>query len=73
MKKLVLAIAAIGFITMTSCKKEYTCACTVTVAGTSTTTEAKSGTKLSKADAKTWCEKGTTSSGTGYSVSCKIK
>lgn len=58
---LILAVVAAGF-TMTSCKKEYTCVCTV--GGVST--EVKSGTKLSKKDAETWCEK--SSSGT-----CKLK
>lgn len=51
MKKLVLAIAALGLISLTSCKKEYTCSCSIL----GTTTEAKSG-KVKKADAKTWCE-----------------
>lgn len=65
-KLLILAVVAVGF-TMTSCKKEYTCVCTVTGG---TTTEVKSGTKLSKKDAETWCEKSTN----GISgVSCKLK
>lgn len=51
MKKLVFAIAALGLFSMTSCKKEYTCACTI--AGV--TTDAKSGEKLKKSDAETWC------------------
>lgn len=29
MKKLVLAVAALGLISLTSCKKDYTCTCTV--------------------------------------------
>jgi hypothetical protein len=66
MKKLfILAVVAIGF-TMTSCKKEYTCACTVS----GTTTEVKSGTKLTKKDAEAWCEKSTNGIA---GVSCKLK
>lgn len=70
MKKLVLAIAALGFVTMTSCKKEWTCKCTTTVNGVSTSAEGKT-TKLSKKDAKAACEKGTTVS--GVTVKCEIK
>lgn len=51
MKKLVLAVAALGLISLTSCKKEYTCACTIF----GTTTEAKTA-KVTKSDAKSQCE-----------------
>ncbi|OFX47511.1 MAG: hypothetical protein A2046_13065 [Bacteroidetes bacterium GWA2_30_7] len=54
MKKLSLTLAAVAFVafTFTSCKKAYDCKCTWT--GGSVTVN--SGAKLSKKDAKTWCE-----------------
>lgn len=67
MKKLVLAVAALGLISLTSCKKEYTCKCTI--AGMST--EAKSG-KVKKADAKTWCDNANTSAKIAGG-SCELK
>jgi hypothetical protein len=70
MKKLVFSIAALGLVSLTSCKKEFTCACTTTANGTSTTVEAKTA-KVSKKDAKTACEK--ESSLAGVTVKCVIK
>ena len=53
MKKLfILAVIAAGF-TMTSCKKDYTCSCTVP--GQSAPVEYKY-TKVKKADAETACK-----------------
>lgn len=51
MKKVIFAIAALGLISLTSCKKEYTCSCT----GAGQTTDVKTGSKVKKSDAKTWC------------------
>ncbi len=51
MKKIVLAVAALGLISLTSCKKEYTCSCTVFGITSDTKTE-----KVSKSDAKSQCE-----------------
>ncbi len=51
MKKLLILAVVAGAFTMTSCKKVYKCACTVS----GTTTEYSTGTKVSKASAKTWC------------------
>ena len=67
MKKIapIAIIALFGALTMTSCKKVYTCACTYN----GVTTEVSSGTKLSKKDAKTWCTAYT--SVAGYSCSLK--
>ncbi len=72
MKKIVLSIAALALVatTMTSCKKEYTCECTATVLGFTTT--ASSTIKDTKKKAKEACEKGNASAA-GSSVSCKIK
>jgi hypothetical protein len=73
MKKLLL-VAAVAAFTMTSCKKDYTCECTVTTGGISvvgTTTV-----KDTKKKAKETCEKGTTSSsvlGISSTTTCKIK
>lgn len=67
MKKLVFAIAALGLFSMTSCKKEYTCSCTIM----GMTTEAKSG-KVKKADAKTWCDNANTAAQTAGG-SCSLK
>jgi hypothetical protein len=78
MKK-VLLIAAVAGLAMTSCKKEYTCECTVkTTANGQTTTATSSATsaKMKKSEAKDWCEKsnGTTTVGSVSSeVSCAIK
>lgn len=71
MKKL-FPVAAVAVLAMmfTSCKKDYTCTCTSTVAGTTTTVSGKTG-KMSKKDAKAACEKGNVSTSFG-SVTCKI-
>jgi len=65
MKKIMTLAIILGAFSMTSCKKEYTCVCTVS----GTSTEVKSGSKLTKSQAKTWCE--TSSSLAG--VSCSLK
>lgn len=70
MKKLVFAIAALGLFSLTSCKKEWTCACTTTIGGVSNTVEGKTA-KVSKKDAKSACERETSVAGT--SVKCVIK
>jgi hypothetical protein len=72
MKKLVLAVAALGLISLTSCKKKYTCSCTITAGGVSTTIEGTSEEKMSKKDAKTQCEEGNYSTPAGKSE-CKLK
>ena len=53
MKKLFF-ISAVVLVSLTSCKKDYTCVCTTSVFGSTVTatTEAKS----TKAGAKEWCE-----------------
>lgn len=67
MKKIapIAIVALIGALSLTSCKKVYTCACTYN----GTTTEVSSGVKLSKKDAKAWCTSVNTTSG----VSCGLK
>jgi len=73
MKKIapVAIIALIGALSLTSCKKEYTCSCSYTVNGTTQTSEVKSGVKISKKDAKTWCNAYTSTAWSG--VTCKLK
>ncbi|HMN32336.1 MAG TPA: hypothetical protein PKA54_03110 [Chitinophagaceae bacterium] len=60
MKKIIILAIAFGAFTLTSCKKNWTCVCTVN----GQTSETKSGVKLSKKSAKAWCET------SGY---CKLK
>lgn len=72
MKKLVLFSFATLLVasTFTSCKKDYTCECSTTYNGVTTTA---SGTvNGTKSDAKEACEKGTSSAG-GITVTCAIK
>ena len=52
MKKLVLAVAALGLISLTSCKKDYTCACS---GGTGTAITYPLN-KMKKKDAQTACD-----------------
>lgn len=52
MKKLVLAVAALGLISLTSCKKDYTCSCS---GGTSTAISYPLN-KMKKSDAKAACD-----------------
>ena len=80
MKKIIL-LASVAFValSLSSCKKEWTCECTVssTYAGT-TTTETVSGKtdKMSKKDAKDKCNEGDSSYdllGVKVSSDCEIK
>jgi hypothetical protein len=78
MKKALLLIAFSGLF-FTSCKKEYTCECTVTTSGAgipTTSTSASSTIKDKKADAKTACENGNSTStvfGITTTSKCEIK
>jgi hypothetical protein len=67
MKKIALTLAGIAFVavTLTSCKKDYTCTCTFDIAGVSGSVSETQ--KLSKKDAEEWCEGEST---TG--VTCKL-
>lgn len=65
-----IAAIALFAVAFTSCKKEWTCECSTTMNGTTTTASAKTA-KVSKADAKAACEKETNVA--GVQVSCKIK
>lgn len=69
MKKLVLSIAALALVatTMTSCKKEYTCSCSILGVTQDTKFE-----KMSKADAEDKCKEASTSAAI-LGGSCSIK
>lgn len=51
MKKLVLAVAALGLISLTSCKKDYTCTCK-----SGSTSQAYPLSKQKKSDATNSCD-----------------
>lgn len=80
MKKLLLVAAVAAFtVSMTSCKKDYTCTCKSTVTpsgGTATVTETKvEYKKVKEDDAKTSCDAGNSSSeifGTTYKTECSL-
>ena len=65
MKKISLFAVVLIATSFASCKKNWNCVCTNNSNGT---TETYVSAKLSKKDAKTWCETGNSS---GYS--CAIK
>lgn len=72
MKK-ILTIAAVASLAMVSCKKDYTCECTVKdSSGTIPTTTTSATAKMKKADAETWCENNKSTVGT-ISTSCELK
>jgi hypothetical protein len=74
MKKLFpLMVFALAATMFTSCKKDYSCTCTVTVGGVSTQQPAATIKDATKKDAKSKCsdlEKGYTS--LGATASCSI-
>lgn len=63
MKKVMFAAAAFAVLGLASCKKEYTCTCTESVTGLSTSTTLKA----TKKDAKAACDK------TVGTTTCAIK
>lgn len=72
MKKLILAAAVLGVATLfTSCKKDYTCECTMEAGGTSITQsyELKNASKKDAKDACTNYETGMT----GVTLKCELK
>lgn len=71
MKKSLLAIA-IATMFLMSCKKVYTCECTATAGDFKMTVAVDSEEKLSKKDAKAWCE---ADNGTedGVTIECGLK
>lgn len=75
-KALVLAAALLG-LTFASCKKDYTCTCTVTstIMGQTTTSTASGTITDTKADAKARCDEGDNTTdffGTTMVTQCEI-
>ncbi len=78
MKKIML-VAAVAALSLSSCKKEYTCECTVTtyMNGTATTSTASGTTeKMKKSEAEDKCNKSDSMTGdttNGIKSECGIK
>lgn len=74
MKTLIL-IAALATLSLSSCKKDYTCEC-VKESPTGTTTDSENTGKMSLSDARTKCNDGdetNTILGETYTTECSIK
>lgn len=71
MKKIILPALFLGAIAFgsTSCKKDYTCECTFSGSASGSISETQ---KMSKKDAKAWCEE-SSSSANGITVTCALK
>lgn len=73
MKKMILAVAVIGGITMlASCKKDYVCSCSGTVFGVSYSGADTTLTDMTKKDAETKCSSFDFSVGSD-SQTCELK
>jgi hypothetical protein len=74
MKKIaaIAAVALIGVIVLPSCKKDYTCVCTTTIAGAPAQTSEFSLGKQSKKDAEAACSAKVTTGGVAV-MECKLK
>lgn len=72
MKKTMSIISAVAIFVaiLSSCKKNYTCECCVTISGS--TTCASETRKLKKKDAKAWCDEAQSNSPSG-STKCELK
>jgi hypothetical protein len=70
MKKLIIAVAAVAFLA--SCKKDYTCECTTTGLGLTSTVSADLG-KQSKSDAEDACSAKVGTPVTGFTTTCVAK
>lgn len=75
MKKIAPVVAVALLALFASCKKDYTCECTVDTGGVVTTASGKTG-KMSKKDAKAKCNEGDKEYdllGTKVKSECEIK
>jgi hypothetical protein len=73
MRKIVLSLATISLLALTSCKKDWTCECTTTTMGVSAS--ASTTINDTKSNAEEACEQGSTSSNFGgveSKTECKI-
>lgn len=75
MKKLFISVSALAIIGLaSSCKKEYTCECTMTSGGFSTTASTTIEDKKADAEDKCTKENGTTEeNGVEVTLDCKLK
>jgi hypothetical protein len=74
MKKVLLPILALAALTMTSCKKDYTCTCTGYIDGVAVPGSASSTTiNAKKSDAESKCNSGDQAPISGISVNCEIQ
>ena len=78
MKKIstIAIVALFGAMSLTACKKKWTCECTSTVNGVSTTSSGTDTEKRTKKDAKDLCTKNngsTTVAGITTTLDCKLK
>jgi hypothetical protein len=72
MKKITLLAAVIVMASLPSCRKIRSCKCTFTYYGMTETQTHTSSSKLSKKDAKTWCEGNTYSGSYGEQMTCEL-
>ena len=69
-------VSLICVASLTSCKKKWTCGCTVTTAGVAVSSQATDTEKRSKSDAKALCEANNgsiTSGGVSETIDCHLK
>jgi hypothetical protein len=75
MKTILLTAAAIATLSLSSCKKDYTCECTTT-SPTGTSTNSENTGKMKLSDAKAKCDDGDRTYevlGETYQTECSIK
>ncbi|MBK9191714.1 MAG: hypothetical protein IPM77_09475 [Crocinitomicaceae bacterium] len=73
MKKMILAVAVIGGITMlASCKKDHVCSCSGTILGIPFSGVDTTYTDMTKKEATTECDKNDASVGTD-NIDCELK
>lgn len=74
MKKITLAIAVLGILSLASCKKDYTCECTISGSGLSATVSQNINETKKKAKEKCEAENySETIDGETTTATCKIK
>jgi hypothetical protein len=75
MKKGLIIVAALGLLAVVSCKKDHTCACTVSADGLSITVDTTFA-DMKKKDAVAECDKGDatlTVGGDTWTTECELK
>lgn len=69
MKKVLLFAVVLGAVTLTSCKKDYTCTCTTS--GNGVNSSASTTINATKSDAEDACT-ASTSSAFGFTTTCEL-